>query len=403
MSTRQLSEAITGGAIRSVNFFNGRLLSAEDLNLEQAARRQADALLGKALGEGIAFGLEVRQTASAGSLPQVNIQAGLAINRRGQAVALADPVDLSLVQPSAAATVPAAAFRDCKPTQPGVYVTGAGVYLLVMSPAAATEGRAPANGLGNTTPSCGARYKIDAVTFRLISVNAGTLLGQPAMLRNLLAYQCYGHSDLPRFQPPASALPWQRIRLLELLRADNIGLTDCDVPLGFLYWTAAGIQFVDMWSVRRRVTHPVGSSDGPPYDDRHASEAEAMIEQFDDQLAAILAVELRPATVVASSQFRYLPPAGILPTGAGGFAYEVFFQGQSYHSPVFVQSGRVEPLIRSALNYGPIDLGQQEAFWIYQVMRGTAVLPYLVFTNIYVPFQGEARFDIASWDQSNMT
>jgi hypothetical protein len=128
-----------------------------------------------------------------------------------------------------------------------------------------------------------------------------------------------------------------------------------------------------------------------------------MIEQFDDQLAAILAVEPRPATVVASSQFRYLPPAGILPTGSGGFAYDVFFQGQSYHSPVFVQSGRVEPLIRSALNYGPIDLGQQEAFWIYQVMRGTAVLPYLVFTNIYVPFQGEARFDIASWDQSNMT
>jgi hypothetical protein len=280
-------------------------------------------------------------------------------------------------------------------------VVDAGIYLLVMAPAAATEGRAPVNGLGNTTPSCGARYKIDAVTFRLLPVNAGSLLAQPALLRNLIAYQFFGFSDLSQFQPPATSLPWQRVRLLELLRTGNLGLTDCDVPLAFLYWTAAGVQFVDMWSVRRRVTHPSASQGSPPFDDRHASDGEAMIQQFNDQAAAILASEPHPETVVAADRFRYLPPAGILPTGAGGFAYQVFFQGQSYHDPVFIQSVRIESLVLSALSYGPVDLGKREAFWIYQVMRGTAMLPYLVFTNIYVPFQGEARFDIASWDQSN--
>ena len=37
----QLQQPLTDGGIRSVNFFNGRLLSGKDLSREQAARREA--------------------------------------------------------------------------------------------------------------------------------------------------------------------------------------------------------------------------------------------------------------------------------------------------------------------------------------------------------------------------
>ena len=56
MSATDLQTPIIEGAIRSTNFFNGRLLSARDLTLEQSAYREADRRLGKAIGEGIAYG-----------------------------------------------------------------------------------------------------------------------------------------------------------------------------------------------------------------------------------------------------------------------------------------------------------------------------------------------------------
>jgi len=41
----QLQQPLKDGGIRSVNFFNGRLLSGKDLSREQQARREADARL----------------------------------------------------------------------------------------------------------------------------------------------------------------------------------------------------------------------------------------------------------------------------------------------------------------------------------------------------------------------
>jgi hypothetical protein len=59
----QLQQPRADGGIRSVDFFNGRLLSGKDLACEQAARREADVRLGLALGDGVAFGLEIARDA----------------------------------------------------------------------------------------------------------------------------------------------------------------------------------------------------------------------------------------------------------------------------------------------------------------------------------------------------
>ena len=51
MSAVELQNPILDGGIRSVNFFNGRLLTARDLSREQDANREATNRLGQALGD----------------------------------------------------------------------------------------------------------------------------------------------------------------------------------------------------------------------------------------------------------------------------------------------------------------------------------------------------------------
>src|ERR1041384_5963402 len=60
MSTINLEEPITLGGIQAINFFNGRLLSGEDLTQEQAMGLLRDRRLGQATGAGIVCGLEAR-------------------------------------------------------------------------------------------------------------------------------------------------------------------------------------------------------------------------------------------------------------------------------------------------------------------------------------------------------
>ena len=60
----QLQQPLKDGGIRSVNFFNGRMLTGKDLSREQTARREADSRLGLAIGDGVAFGLEVARDAT---------------------------------------------------------------------------------------------------------------------------------------------------------------------------------------------------------------------------------------------------------------------------------------------------------------------------------------------------
>src|SRR5690242_6690299 len=104
----QLQQPLLSGGLRSVNFFNGRLLSAEDLSQDQSANRQAHQYLGQAIGAGVASGLEVREKTgvSTRTAPVVTVAAGLAVNRLGQALPLAEATDIALVRPAVAGSAP---------------------------------------------------------------------------------------------------------------------------------------------------------------------------------------------------------------------------------------------------------------------------------------------------------
>ena len=455
--SKELLEPILEGGVRGTAFFNGRLLTAEDLQAEQEAQRQQHRQLGRAIGSGVARGLEVRAATTGALRASVRVSKGLALSPQGQTLTLPDDTEVVLtrqvVAPEAAT---GGRFVECDPGRLTAVPTGTGFYLLLLGPAAGFEGRAPMSGLGaeGGITGCGDRYLTEGVRFRLVRLDplAAPGLGDEerarlvdlmnrsdqasvSLLRNLLAHLCFGTEELERgeWNPfardgEAGFLPG-RYGLLDALAATDPSL-DCDVPLALLYWTADGIRFVDMWAVRR-VPAPAPLAPLPPLlSARRAREAEAVLLQFQEQLEWVLADAARPEAVVAQDSFRYVPAAGILPLASSeqprGFDYRTFFRGQVWREPVFVEGARTTDLLRAGLDYPPIDLlgerarggevgampGGHELLRLYLVhdRRGPAPAPevagaaaYLVYTTGHLPFQGYARFNLSRFDYSNYT
>ena len=88
MAGIELREPFLEAGIRNTHFFNGRLLTAEDLLNEQEANRAQHRQLGRAIGAGIVTGFEVTLGTQGKPRPSVRVRPGLAVNRRGQAVEL---------------------------------------------------------------------------------------------------------------------------------------------------------------------------------------------------------------------------------------------------------------------------------------------------------------------------
>ena len=414
MAVQQLSTLITDGGLYSPNFFNGRLLTAEDLTAEHQANQQARDWLGQTVGDGVAYGLEVQfARGNTPARPVVNVTPGLAINRAGHTLVLTSPIDMSLVatQSSTGTTnAPSGSFGACQPPQAGVYVSAAGVYLLVVAPASGTAGRAQISGLGNVDATCNTKSLIDGVQFRLIQLPlSATELDDVAHLRNHVAYRCFGSSDpkasnfvLDPFVTPAS-----QYGLLDDLR--DAALTDCDVPLATLYWTAqGGIDYIDWWSVKRRITRSRVTHNWPLLiGDRRVSEHEAIFLQFQAQIASLRMAQNNPTLVHAVDHFQFLPPVGFLPLAApgslAGFEANAFFDKLTTHIPVYLEGAVVEPLVRTALSYPPMDLSSAPAIFLYLVRENRdprlgSGSPYLIFTSVEVPFVGVSRYDISHWD-----
>lgn len=416
MSIKLSNPYLERDAIRAPNFFNGRLLSAEDLTADRAAIRRRLEQLGHAAGEGIAYGFEVRGAIGGSSTtePVVNVSAGLAINRLGQVIELNQAVDVSLLQPTPTSATPAAsqagAFGNCSPLLTGsAYVAGEGIYLLMVAPSEGREGRAPASGLGNMTVCCGDKSLVFGVQFRLLRVTAlDALLTDPARLRNAVAYRCFGSPDIAFATNPFGEQ--SSFGLIDSLRPAR--LLEGEVPLAMIHWTSTGgTRFVDQWCVRRRLhAHPVVERAATVVAERGRPEGEARFLQFQDHASALASIGAYQLT--ASSVFRFLPAAGILPlSGLGssvGFDRLKFFADQTWSGPAVIEGSQLSTLLERSFQFPPIDLQSDELIWIYLVRenlqaaaRGTPA--YFVFTSGHLPYMGDARFDIARANFSNVT
>lgn len=335
MSTA-LDTPILDGAIRTVNFFNGRLLTARDLSRVQSAAENADQRLGQVIGDGIAHGLEVNAPNPQARSPGLRVQKGLALNRAGETLCLDATTDVTLVQ-APDATVATGGFTVCRPLAGGTYVAGAGVYLLTICSARATEGRALTSGLDDNAGKCNTDTVVRAVQFRLLQldrfltpedfhdVTHARARGDHE-IRNRVAYKCFGAAALAVFDAAPLSVDAREYDVLDALRAAGT-LSDCDVPLAILYWTlSGGIRFVDAWAVRRRVTQPwpAGPRAGM-IGDRRMAEAEAMTLQFEAQ-SETLRAELNTGAPAAKVEqyFSNLPPAAWLRTGPRAFDWRAF-------------------------------------------------------------------------------
>lgn len=404
--------------VRSTHFFNGRLLSSEDLGQEQQARREGLQQLGRAQGEGIAHGLRVTAPIGGGTVtePVVTVEPGLALNRLGQVLELRRQVRVSLLGGGGEASSPPAShgdFRVC-PQPASVYVAGTGMYLLVLAPAEGTEGKAVVSGLGGNEAACNAKRRVEGVRFRLVRLDvSATELQDTARLRNRVAHHCLGTTDA-RLRAatlhPFGVVP-EQYGLLDAHRPSR--LTDCDVPLALIHWRDdSGIRFVDLHSVRRRPTRML---DPARWDalvgDRRASESEALFLQFQEHLESL--VQTTPEQVRATDHFVYLPPAGVLPLGgiqgSTGFSHVRFFEGlTTRREPLVIEGARLRWLLRMAQSFPPVELSRKELLWLYLVHENQAAMagtpkpqPYLVFTSGYLPYLGEARYDAAHWSFGN--
>jgi hypothetical protein len=249
---------------------------------------------------------------------------------------------------------------------------------------------------------------VDGVQFRLLQLNVSAAdLSAPERLRNRVAYQCFGVDDPKRkgFEKNPFGPPLERYGLIDDLQ--DICLTDCDVPLAVINWTAAGgVVFIDLWAGRRGLTEPSAAGRWSPLINcRRSSEAKAMFLQFAEQLREIRESEPNLDTFVASNRFDYLPPVGLLPLAnvgsAPGFRYQKFFDQQAYHKPVYIEGSMVEPLIEMSLKHAPLSLVNKDPIKLFNVVDGGITRPYVLFISAYVPFQAEARFDITRWNLSN--
>src|SRR6266481_4028482 len=408
---------IVNNRTRSVNFFDGRLLTGEDLTAEQKANKVAHSLLGQAVGSGVAYGLEVTESATLSqvSAPVLSIKQGLAINPNGGTLLLDNDTDISLVRPASATTGGSSVFSECLPMQSGVYIAGAGVYLLTIGPASATQGLAEVSGVNTGAAPCNSKYQADGVQFRLVQLDLTQAeLGDVNHLRNLVAYKCFGVADWAATVSDPFGTPPDRHGLIDRLRAAKT-ITGCEVPLAVLYWTATdGLVFVDMWSVRRAlVSKDLLDTWAPGAGRRRFVEGLAMFLQFQEQLHDLLAHSGNGPGIQANQFFRYLPPVGIMPTsGVGtsrGVNHLTFFTGETFRKPQFVEGAKLSALILDAFAYPPTDLTDKVMVWLYwarenmQVINtGTAGVPnaYVVFASGHMRNYGYPHFDVNRWDYS---
>lgn len=448
-----LLQAVLDNGIDNTHYFNGRILTADALRDDQQAQRRQRQQLGRAIGAGIVQGLTVRHVAGSDP-PTLRVSAGLALNAQGQALELPNDADVALARGQDAGEAGGGLFVACRPLDTGEYVTGRNLYVLAMAPASGYREKAPlydlsANGSGRAE-GCGFRYATEGVQFRLVEIdldNASVISGAaktavealitaepqtPAgqnRLRNLMAHLCLGTTDTAAIPtdlfaylaygatPPAYGL-LARITDPDPAGADEYTLTPCDVPLALLYWTTAGVQFVDMWAVRRRTTRPEASPFGLPLTtDRRLAEGEAAFWQFQTQIAEMTRPGIPQAQlsiVRADNHFRYLPAAGVIPiresAAERGFIQATFFGGIITPEAVHIEGDRLPRLLQRSFSYPPITIGSVEFVRLYMVRQnrqaidegsGAAPTRYLVFTSGHLPYEGVALFDQAHIEYSN--
>jgi hypothetical protein len=394
-----LQSAHLAGGVERVSWWNGRILTAEDMSDHQRATDQADRRLGAAIGAGVVRGLRVTRRPDGRS---VSVTAGLAVDPAGEVLELPAGVVVRLVAPLVAAGGPSGAdFVVCGDRPASVSSAGTGAYLLTVASAAGSRGTAPGAAVPNLeTSACGPRYQVAGVQFRLLALDLAGLatagghdeadlavlasvgsVERHPRLRNVVAHVFLdsvmrAQALLDPFGGPGSYTP-------ALHRLTQAGiLSPCEQPLAVVTWARAGIDFVDNHAVRRPPSTASAAWPAAFAGDRATDAGLASLLQFADHLAdlagpSVPAVDRR--SLKARAAFRYVPPAALIPLG--GVDLGVFLSGLDARGGASMAAGRVWPLIRSSLTAPIVDLdvdGVLRSYTVDEAVDAAAGQPYVV-------------------------
>jgi hypothetical protein len=332
--------------IQTPHYFNGRRLTAADLQANQDATHTRQAWFGMSSGYGIVTGLEVTAIESN---TQLHIAPGKCLNRKGQIIQVQGEIRLPpLPQPqqtSSSTQADQGQFTSVKPQtiQPSPDAS-AGVYLLTVVPIAdGYKGTAPAQlQTGNvvtsssnssiaTPPVAPSQWEVERFRLKLIYLADSNLTGMYSTddlqgitvnddnRRNLVAHWCYGTLALQNLG--GDPFNFQQ----QYGEADPLGslpdLGDDDVPLATFHWNGSALTFVDMWSARRRIIRDAqGGAWQTVASDKRVAINQARFHQFQDHLNDLAQQSKHPKSGLDLSKrqltdfFTFLPPLGFLPT-----------------------------------------------------------------------------------------
>jgi hypothetical protein len=327
--------------LHAPHYFNGRLLTAEDLQADQQAVLTRQDWLGKASGYGVIEGLIVTQAGPT----SIAITAGIGLNPQGEIIRLPGNIPSLPLTPQATANQPppdAGRFTPCNFQSTGsMSSTPAGAYLLTAVPTSHFEGQvamkaaagsvmtSTSNGSTSSTPGCGSKWEVEGLQFRIISIPATEFgfqgFGFIQILnedyrRNLFAHWCYGTPLLQDLGIEPFNFPDTYAGLDRLMMDSSSDLTFCDLPLAVFYWDGSKLTFVDAWAVRRRIIHPdaLEGTWKALVSDKRVAENQARFLQFQNQINDWVLVghatnNTPLSQIQATSFFGYLPPVGFLP------------------------------------------------------------------------------------------
>ena len=388
--SKQLNEPITENGIRNTNFFNGRLLTARDLQTDQQAERSQRWQLGRAVGEGVIEGFEVSLVSPGDRLtrPLIGITRGLAVNRKGQLLSLPNDDQVSLTRTRELAPPEAGLFGECE-TSLTFTNLDKGFYLLVVGPASTFRERAPMRSVepNNALAGCGSRYAVEGVQFQLIkfdfsrmtSVNEATRTQISALLnlsdaagisklRNILAHLCFDTEETTtQRRDPFKRLP-DNVNygaVSEMRRLHQI--SDCEVPLTLVYWSGSSVQFVDNWAVRRlarRVPELDVLSIFRSYGYERLLQFQTQLEDLFNRLGGLAPVEVQ-------NYFQYLPAVGYFPVrgprSPRGFSPTTFFRQHTIGQTGDLTVERFGALLRESFSCPDVALQTRPVFQVYRV------------------------------------
>ncbi len=411
MNEIELLTPVLDDGIQNTHFFNGRLLTAQDLQDEQKANREQHWRLGQAIGAGVVHGLQV-SLGTDDAQPTVRVTPGLALNREGQALYLSEEVAVILVPVEEETPKEAGLFVTCSPPKTDQIYTGAGVYILAVAPASGFSAeRALKHGLHDDgrASECGFRYALEGVQFELIhvNVNSSSIVGEGvtaeflslmgasdtddiSRLRNLLAHLCFGAAEGTHLAgDPFAKLDrvprYAASGILDNLRTLGV-LSSCDVPLALLYWDTQGPRFVDNWTVRRLVRGGIDLAVPPAL---HGAGLERFY-QFQEHIQSLADTLTNLASRQIQQYFRFLPAVAYFPvTGVDsprGFHPDNFIGQFTTATPGSIRAGDVAELLFRSFSLPAIDLHTKPVVQTYAVKENQSAVAAGDSSQLYQVF-----------------